>query len=170
MAEKGKAAAEGDAAEGGKSNKKLIVILAIVVLLSIGISVGVTLFFLSGNDSTDNVEETPSEPVQKTALYTELKPPFVVALNVDNRQRYLQIYVSIMSRDQGALDTLDQHMPVVRSKLIALFSGQDFMQLQTGEGKQALQDAALDVVTNVLDQEGASGSIEKVLFTNFVMQ
>ena len=51
MAEEENKAEDGQESEGG-SKKKLIIVIAIVALLAVGISVGVTLFLLGGEEET----------------------------------------------------------------------------------------------------------------------
>ncbi len=161
-----------DQAEGGKSNKKLIIIVAIVVILSIGLSIGVTLFFLKGDDGKASSEESkePVEEVKMPAVYLDIKPPFVVTFDVEGRQRYMQVFVSAQSRDQVSLDLMELHMPLIRNKLIMQFSGQDFQLLQTPEGKEKLRIDSLTLINEMLEKEASGSSIEQVLFTNFVMQ
>ncbi|MCP5206443.1 MAG: flagellar basal body-associated FliL family protein [Hahellaceae bacterium] len=162
---------EAPAEEGGKSNKKMLIIIVIVVILTIAVSVGAT-FFLLG-DKEEGAESAPAEvaePVKLPALYYEVKPPFIVAMNVDGKQRYMQIYASVMARDQAALDTLDMHMPLIRNKMIMLYSSQDFEAVQTLEGKEQLRLKSKEIIQEVLAQEAEGTEIEQVLFTNFVMQ
>lgn len=159
--------------EGGKSNKKLIIIIAIVVLLSIGLSIGATIFFLGGSGESEQAAATPAEPaepVKQPAVYLELKPAFVITYNVEGRQRYMQAHVSVMSRSQSVLSTLELHMPLIRNRVIMMFSGQDFNQLQSHEGKEQLREKTLGLINGILEKEGNGELIEQVLFTNFVMQ
>lgn len=158
---------------GGGSNKKMIIIIAIVVILTIGLSVGVTIFLLNsddGGDSAGGEEEVAAEPVDLPAIYFDIKPPFVVAINVDGKQRYLQIHMSVMGRQQSAFDVLDLHMPLIRNKLILFYSSQDFEYIQTNEGKEELRAKSKEMIQEILTQESEGDEIEQVLFTNFVMQ
>lgn len=157
---------------GGKSNKKLIIIVAIVVILSIGLSIGATLFFLQGDSASaeESADAEPVEEVKKPAIYLDIKPPFVVTFDVEGRQRYMQVFVSVQGRDQAAIDAMELHMPLIRNKLIMLFSGQNFTALQAAEGKAALREESLTLINEILGKEADGASIEQVLFTNFVMQ
>lgn len=160
------------AAEAPKSNKKLIIIIAIAVIIAIAASVGATLFFLGSDSNAENASTepaAPAEPVKKPALYADLKPQFVVTFDVGGKQRYMQVYVTAMGRDKAALDGLELHMPVIRNQLIRLFSSQDFVQLQSNEGKENLRAECLKAVNSVVHKETGS-EIEEILFTNFVMQ
>ncbi len=170
MAEKKAEENQEEAAQGG-SKKKLIIIIAIVVLISIGASIGVTLFFLGGSSGgTSDEPAEPTEPVKKPALYYDFKPAFIVAMNVGGKQRYMQIHLAAMGREQAAFDTLEMHMPLVRNKLIALYGAQDFEKLQTKEGKEFLQEESKRIINEILQQEGDGLEVEKTLFSNFVMQ
>ncbi len=163
-------AAENQGENAPGSKKKLIIIIALVVLISVGASIGATLFFLSG-DSPDVAEaQVPVEPVKRPALYYEFDPAFIVAINVGGKQRYMQIHLSVMGRSQAAFDVIEQHMPLVRNKLIALYGSQDFTRMQTPEGKAFLLEESRRIVMEVLAEESAGEKIERALFTNFVMQ
>jgi len=178
MAKKDKKAedqAEGageDGAQGGKSKKKLIIIVAIVIIMAIGLSIGATLFFLGGDDGegSEAKDDASVEDVKLPAVYLDIKPPFVVTYDVSGKQRYMQVFVSAQSRDQASLDAMELHMPLIRNKLIMLFSAEDFQQLQTPEGKESLRTSSLALINEMLEKESSGSSIEQVLFTNFVMQ
>jgi len=158
-------------ASGGKSNKKVIIIVALIAVLAIGLSVGVTVFLLGGDDSDvegDDIEIV-EEPVKLPASYFELKPPFLVTFDVGGRQRYMQVHVSVSSRDMSAFDAIEHHMPLIRSKIISAYSAVKFEEIQADAGKLALQVKTIEVINGVLEGEGAT-QVENVFFTNFVLQ
>jgi len=153
----------------GKSKKKLIIIIALVAVLAIGLSVGATIYLLGGSEPEVIAEDVIAEPTKEPAIYLSINPPFLVTFNVDGRQRYMQISVSVSSRDGGALDTLEYHMPLILSKLRSMYGAQVFDEIKTDSGKLALQSKTVDVINEILAAEGAS-QIENVYFTNFVLQ
>ncbi len=157
---------------GSKSKKKVIIVIILVAILAIGLSVGVTLFLLSdGSDSNDGAEEStvPEEPVKMPASYLDIKPAFLVTFNVEGRQRYMQISLSVSSRDASAFNALEYHMPLIRSRLISTYGGMDFNTIKTEAGKVDLQLKTVEIINVVLESEG-SAPIENVYFTNFVLQ
>lgn len=157
---------------GGKSNKKLIIIIVVVAFLAIGLSVGATLFLLGGDgdEAEEAVEsEVVVEQVKLPASYFDIKPAFLVTFNVGGRQRYMQISLSVSSRDASVFDALEHHMPLIRSKLISTYGSQKFEEIETNDGKLMLQAKTIEVINNVLDGEGEP-PIENVFFTNFVLQ
>ncbi len=148
-------------ASGGK--KKLIIIIALALVLLGAVAGGVYYFFFSGDD-IDSVEEyTPS-------VYFEFDPAFTVDFIVDGKQRYLQLSLTVKSKDMEPINSVTLHMPLIRNSLVLLFSSQSFANLQTDEGKQALKQASVDAINKILEQETGEGGIDSVLFTNFVMQ
>jgi flagellar FliL protein len=156
---------------GSKSNKKLIIIIVLGTLLAIGLSVGVTLFLLMGDDKPDEELDgaTPIEEVKIPASYLDVTPPFLVTFNVDGRQRYMQISFSVSSRDAAVFTSIEYHMPLIRSKLISTYGGMDFNLIKTDPGKVELQKKTVEIINAVLSSEG-EGQIENIYFTNFVLQ
>ena len=155
--------------EQGKSgSKKLIIIIAVLVLLLIGGGVA-AFFLLSGSDQQAEQVEN-AEPVQKPAIYFDFKPPFVVNYQWKGRQRYVQISMSVMTREEKVVDTLTTHMPLVRNNLVMILGSQDFENLRTPEGKEAVRESILEELNRILTDEMGEPGVEKVLFTNFVMQ
>lgn len=167
-------AEESPQAPAGKS-KKGIIIIAVAALLAVVLSVAATLFLLGGDDQApdENAEtEITEEGEQQNAgpaLYYEIKPAFLSTFSVGNRQRYMQITLSVSSREQQALDAVDYHMPLLKSKLNSLFGSQDFEQVQTDAGKNALREKVLSTINEVLEAEQES-LVENVFFINFVLQ
>lgn len=173
MAKKQAPAAEGAAAEGkGKGKLKLIIIIIVALLLVIGASVGAT-WFLLGKKSAEPehaAPAAPAAPVHLAAVYQALVPAFVVNYNADGRQRYMQVTVTLMGRDQAQMDALKAQLPQVRNQLVMLFSGQDFNSLLTPVGKEMLRQQATSKVQELAKKLTGQTAIEQVLFTNLVLQ
>ncbi len=163
---------------GGK--KKLIIFIVLAIVL-IGASIGGTLvavkmlspepevvqeFDEDGNPITSAEEEEVKGP----AIYFPLKPALIVNYDVRGRQRFLQAEISVMTREEDVVNAVEIHMPMMRNNLILLFSGQTYDELQTDEGRELLKQDSLKELQNILEQEIGKPGIEKILFTNFVMQ
>ena len=157
----------GNGKTGGKL--KTIIIIVLGVCLAVGLSVAATLWFLgaSGNDGADS-DDGKKADVHKPASYFELEEPLTVSVVAD-RQRYLQAHVAFAMREHDVSAGLERHLPTIRSRLRGLLQAKTFTQLQTREGKEELLKEMRGVVNNTLEAEGEH-SIERVLFTNFVMQ
>ncbi|SIS46970.1 flagellar basal body-associated FliL family protein [Neptunomonas antarctica] len=162
-----------EATEGGKSKKKLIIFIALGVIIVAILSAAAVYFLLgSGSDEPDAV----AEPVRKEAIYSKVrtlegKPSFVATLkSADGKRHYLRAFVEAKSRDQDVVDALTLHMPLVVSRLNQLFSMQSFDDLQTIQAKQKLRQDATQLVQDFLQEKMGKPGIEKILFTDFVMQ
>lgn len=172
MAKK-EAAPAADGQPAGKSKLKLIMLIVVGLLLAVGLSIGGTWFILSKGDKHEEAkpeEAAAAAPVLQPAIYQDLMPAFVVNFNYQNRTRYLQVSMALMSRDAAGMEKLKVHMPVLRNRLVMLLSGQDFAALQTPLGKEMLLQQALASVQELAQKETGSTVVEQVLFTNFVLQ
>ncbi|OUR69449.1 flagellar protein [Marinomonas sp. 42_23_T18] len=162
-----------DGAKGGKA-KLIIIIVAAVLVLAVGGGAAYFLLSDSSEDESAAATEQVSQDVGASssgpAIYLKLDPAFVVDFIVGGKQRYLQLNLTVKSRDQGQIDAIKIHMPLIRNSLVLLFSSQEFNELQSTEGKMALKLSAVESINTILQQETNAGGVEDVLFTNFVMQ
>ena len=160
-----------DVAEEEKPKSKLmLIIIILVVLLGGG---GAAAFFLmssGGGEGGEMGEDGEIVEVRKPAIYLPMKPPFVINYASKGRQRYAQINVSLMARDSAIIDEMMRHMPLIRNNLVAVFSSQEFEEVITTEGKESMRDLALEEIQAILMEEVGEPGLEKVLFTNFVIQ
>lgn len=153
--------------EKPKSKMLLFIIIGLVALMAGG---GIAAFFMMSGGSDTAAGDASKEPVNRPAIYYDLKPPFVVNYSWKGRQRYVQISAAIMTRDEKAIEALQKHMPLVQANLVEIFGSQDFEGLRTPEGKEALRQTALVELQKIVNDEIGSPGVEKLLFTNFVMQ
>ncbi len=113
--------------------------------------------------------EAPSVP-KTPALYVALEPAFIVNLEDERAQRFLQVQVEIMSRDAKAIEQVQKHTPRIRSQLLLLFGQQKAAELATRPGKEKLQADVLAEIQSVLRAETGKADVEAVYFTSFVIQ
>ncbi len=162
-----------EAVEGGKSKKKLIIFVVIGALLVAALSAGAAYFFLGSSADAPVVE---AAPVRKEAIYSKVrtlggKPSFVATLkSADGKRHFLRAFVEAKSREQDVVDALTLHMPLVVSRLNVLFSSQSFEELQSIQGKEKLRQDSTQLVQELLQEKIGKPGIEKILFTDFVMQ
>ncbi len=181
--------AKDDAKPSAKKGSNLIKILLIVIgaVVLIGGSVGATLVL------TGALQKKPEEaasvaapaaghgaashPAAATAssnklppLYQPIEPPFIVNFEDQGVLRYLQIGLSVMTRDKLVVDAITTHMPQIRNDLILLFADQKMETLGNNAGKEKLRVQAMEKVQAVLSKEIGSPGIEDIYFTAFVLQ
>ena len=149
-------------------NKKIILVVAIAVVF--GIVAGGTVVLFLPSESNDEVAQ--DEPAGRTdkAIYYTMRQPFIVNSTKGNKTRFLQADIVVMARSNSAIESLMLHTPTIRGEIINLLVDHDFLVLSTHEGKEALREQLKNLINEVLAKESAEGSIESVLFSNFVMQ
>ena len=93
-------------------------------------------------------------------------PALIVSANYQGRLRYLQVKLSVMTRDSETLNELDVNTPLIQDALIMLLNEYPFDRLETPEGKEDFRKRALVRVQEVIADE----KVESLLFTGFVIQ
>ena len=152
---------------------KKIIIIVVVALLLVGGGVGGYLM-LSGEDAGSEegaADVANAEPVvvESDPIYLPLDPAFVVNFEQQGNIRYLQLSLQIMSYHEEVVEKVSANIPAVRNSLIMLFSGQDYDQLNTSEGKENLRQLVLQSINGVVKLNGEK-KVDDVYFTGFVMQ
>jgi len=164
-----------------KSGKKKLIIIILAALLLLGGIGGGLMFFLQPDEPQEMpvAEDGEMAEVQESsffgddnpkALYKELRPEFIVTFEANGRQRYVQLNVTLVTRDEEIIPILANNDPVVRNTLVLLFAKQNYLELQTREGKEMLKKSATKAIQDLMVKEIGKKGIETVLFTNFVMQ
>jgi flagellar FliL protein len=153
-------------AQGGGRKKLIIIGVAILVLL---LAAGGAAYFLLGADDGETVAE--EEEVEKPdPLYLKLDPAFVVNLTPGGSVKVLQISIEVMTRTPTVVETLQANDPMIRHHVLNLLEQQQAADLMTVEGREALQQGILDLLTEKLNSLKEPGAVEGVFFTQFVMQ
>ena len=194
MAEKEEKDLDLDTDNAGKSKTNLLIIILIVVILAVGGGVA-AMFLLGGDDDASegnsSGDQAAAPVVKAPAIFSNMRPTFILNFEDTSKARYMQVDISVMSRSQASIDLALEHSPVIRNNIITIMGGHTFDQLNTKEGKAKLRKSILNsinetitsVVTNstppASDESGdgagavaAPGTsyIEAVYFTSFVMQ
>ena len=187
--EKGKEA-ELEIDGGGKKKKMMIIIIAVVVLLAGG---GGGYFFLMGDDSSASTEQAGSASEGEsadggsegesadgaskssgahvgTALYVPMPRPFRFNVPGAARDRLVEIRVQLLVRGGDNEENAKMNVPLIESTLLNIFSQGNADDLATSAGKEALKQQSLAAVQLVMKDLEGHETVEKVLFTGFVMQ
>ncbi len=164
---------EEESSSGGSKGKLIIMVEAGLLLMAT--IIGATLYFLGLFGGDDEIEDGAGIPeevveVQAAAMYYPIKPSFIVNFQSRGRQRYLQVDVNIMTRGSKVFDAIQAHLPLIKNQLVMLFSGENYENLQTDEGRELLRQKAQHEVQAIVEQETGLAGVEQILFTNFVMQ
>jgi flagellar FliL protein len=154
----------------GKGKLKLILLIVLALLLVVGVSIGATWYVMHSTKSKPDATADVVSNVKPAAIYESMAPAFVANFNQSGRQRYMQVSITLLARNQADLDALKVHMPVIRNNLVMLFSAQSFDALATPIGQEMLRQKATASVQEVAQKEVGKVVVEQLLFTNFVLQ
>ena len=160
--------------QGGKKKLIIIIAAALVLLLAIG---GGAAFFLLGHskdekskDGGKTEEEKAAEAAAKMAMYVVLPRPFVFNVEAKPRYRLVQIKVALMVRGPKNEALARLHTPLVEGALLKVLTMASAQQLSNVEGRAKLKSDALAAVKQTLRSVTEENVVDKVLFTDFVMQ
>lgn len=157
----------------GGSKLKMIIIIAVVVVLLLVAGIGAALFFtgaFSAKKGGGGANAAHAAVAKHPPIYFSIQPAMVVNFQNPTQARYLQVAIDVMARDPKVIKEVKNNMPAIRNRLIILLSAQHYDRISTPDGKQKLRKEVRDSINAVLKEAGASGQIEQVYFTNFVMQ
>lgn len=153
-----------------KGKKKLIIIIAaVVVLLAVG---GGAAFFLLGSDDAEaEIQQSNSQTaLPDPASYVNIPQPFLFSAPGKQRDRLVQIKVQLMVRGIKNEDLARHHSPLIESTILNTFGTATVEQLRTPTGRTKLRDQATENIRATLKELVGQPVIEKVLFTDFVIQ
>ncbi|MBI3712960.1 MAG: flagellar basal body-associated protein FliL [Burkholderiales bacterium] len=156
-----------EGAPAPKSKKKLIVIIvaAVVLLAAAG---GGAMMFLGKKKSSDKKEEHKEEHA-KAPVFMPLEP-FVVNLQSDEGDKYLQVQMTLQVEDDAQVNLIKANAPQVRSRLLMLLSSKDANEVLTPEGKEKLIQEIIEQVSLPFVPKGEPQKVSGVFFTSFVVQ
>lgn len=178
---------DSDDEETAPKSKKMmiIIIIAVVLLLIVGIAGGLfaTGFFddeeqshteqtTDGEDGagTGTKDKESAEEQSTEFLYWALEPAFVLNFEGKSKARYMQIGLELVTTNNKAYVGIKKHMPVIRSEIVLLLSGQKYEEMVTPEGKEQLRAEIIEVINAILQERKIKSSITNIYFTSFVMQ
>ncbi len=120
---------------------------------------------------------TDSESQRKQAAsvdspisYVNLAQPFVFNVTGDSRDRLVKIKTQLMVRGAENEQLARYHSPLIESALLSTFASATVEQLRSPRGRIELRDRASDDIKAALNAAVGMPVIEKVLFTDFVIQ
>ena len=164
-------ATENEAPEEQKSGlkKKLLFIVGPLVLVGGGVFAGMT--FMGGDEPAEGDEAVAEEPASKPAIYQSLHPPLVVNFKDSvGDAHYMQVTMEVMARDQGIINSVREHTPVIRNALILLYANAIYEEIATREGKEKMLADGLAEIQRVMTEQVGEPGVEALYFTALVIQ
>jgi flagellar FliL protein len=147
----------------------LILIVVLVVLLGAGGAAGWMLFNKHSKPATGDktVADTAAPKRAEKPVFLDLDS---FTVNLEGGDRLLYVGMTLQLGNESTQEFLRAHLPQVRNRMLMVLSGQDADALITSDGKQKLAEA---IRTSLLKQfAGARPAllVDKVLFTQFIVQ
>ena len=115
-------------------------------------------------------EDTNPDGTPRVAVYMDIEQPFVVNFQDEGQLRYLQITISVMTKNPKVVEEMKRHMPLIRNNLVMLFSGQTREGIISREGKEKIRKEAEAEVQKILKEQTGNPGVKALYFTSFVMQ
>lgn len=158
------------AESGGGLMKKLMFVGIGLALVGAGVFGGMT--FFGGDAPAEDAAAVEEEaPEEGPALYTSLHPPLVVNFQDSvGDSHFMQITMEVMARDQNIINSVRDHVPVIRNSLILLYSGAIYEEVTTREGKEKMLADGLAEIQSVMTEQVGEPGVEAVYFTALVIQ
>ena len=165
--------------EKPKSSSKGLIFIVLGAALVTVLGVFVALYYMGifppkdkGGAEHGKVESKKEEHVeQKPVIYLALTPAFSANFKNNSEARLVQIEIAVASTDQGVIDAVTKHAPMLRNNILMILGGDDPTLLKTAEGKEALRKKIKEEIKKViLEQTKFKKGVDEVYFTGFVMQ
>lgn len=151
---------------------KKMIMIGVGALALVGISVGASVFLMGmmAKEPVAAAALEAEEPLPEEVFYYNVQPEFVVNFQGKSRVKFLMIEMVVASNDEEVPTILSDHDPELRNSLLMLLAEQDSEVLKTNEGKEALREAALAKIDEVVGKHYRTERIKDVFITRLVMQ
>jgi flagellar FliL protein len=169
VAEKSAKNDQADEKPRGGSNKLLMIVLALLVVLVGGLG-GVAYLVLTGHNPLSSQQGAVAQPQSKPEappVFSKLDT-FVVNLSGPGGT-LLQVDMQAELADAATQQKLTDYMPKVRSAVILLLSAKTPEELATPNGKLKLKNQIKQVINGAMDS-GDEEPVKNVVFTSFIIQ
>ncbi len=128
-----------------------------------------------GSDEPDQAESSQQAQVKASdaapIAYVNLPQAFVFNVTGgDSRDRLVQIKAQLMVRGAENEELARYHSPLIESSMLSTFASATVDQLRSPTGRVELRDRASEDIKAALNAAVGKPVIEKVLFTDFVIQ
>lgn len=103
-------------------------------------------------------------------IYFGLEPDIITNyISEPNKIGFVSVSIEFMLADNGSLDVIEKHEPLIRDKIISLLGQQSAPQLRSLTGREEIRVMIQNEVNNLLKQESGKAVIENLLFTKFLL-
>jgi len=146
----------------------LILIIVLVVLLGGGGAAGWMLLNKHPQKAGEKaVAATPAPQRDAKPVFFDLD---AFTVNLEGGDRLLYVGMTLQLGNESSKEFVRAHLPQVRNRLLMVLSGQDASTLITSDGKQKLAESIREALTKQFADAQPALLVDKVLFTQFIVQ
>jgi flagellar basal body-associated protein FliL len=158
----------------GRSKLPMILSIVAALILGLGGGYGISMVMGGGQEAGDSTVSAPDQEGSDAELYEEMSVDrgiyplglFTVNLRGVGGGRVLRVEIEI-EVNSLLLETIEASRPGLRDATIKLVSDYSYTDVEGLDGKLRLQD---DLLTQLNKFMGRTGRIERVYFSQFVVQ
>lgn len=157
------------------SNKLMIIMMGLLVLLMVGIGGGLFMMW-SRVSALDQVVNPPSEEEnqkanEETSQEAKIRPVFPLESFIANLadpggNRFLRTTMELELENDDLTEELGKRLPQIRDCILMILPTRRYQDIQTVEGKIALRTEIIAKLNALLKKE----AISNIYFTEFVTQ
>lgn len=159
---------EGEAKRETMSNRKIIIIIVVALLINVALVAGVLMFTLDRQGGAKAAEASvPKGTAKKEAPFIYPLEPFVVNIHDGTDLRYMKLKVELeTTHGPDDKSVLDPYLPQLRDAILLLLTTKSLQDISDLDGKNRLRKEILTAVDRILPP----GRVSQVLFTDFMVQ
>ena len=119
--------------------------------------------------TTAHAQEEEATVANAPSAYVSLFPALVGNYGAGTKLKYYKADIALRVKAENVAK-VEYHEPLIRDQLIQLFAQQTDENMSSNEGKEAMRQAALVQVQNVLKEEEGDILVDDLLFNNLIVQ
>lgn len=165
--------------KGGGLLKMVLAGAGALALLAVGILAGPAIQGLLAGETPgeEPAAAAAGEPAAQSerdkdpAIYQGLHPALVVNFrDALGEPHFMQLEMEVMARDQGVINAVREHTPVIRNNLILLYGNVKYEDVTTRAGKERMLADGLAEIQRIMAERVGEPNVEALYFTSLIIQ
>ena len=158
------------------SNKILIMLIGVVMVLMLGLGGGLFMMWnklsametrvQSTAEDAEQDDQDSSVPVEKLLGPIFSLETFIVNLADEGGKRYLRMTIDLELDSEELESEVKKRLPQVRDSVLTILPAKRFDDISSAKGKTALRDQMLERINGLLTR----GKVTNIYFKEFVVQ
>lgn len=154
-------AEQAEAAVRKSTDKSVMAMLIFLAFVLIAVAGGAAWMFVQQENEGANSLERP---------HFMKMDPFIITLKSESRPHYLQIKLSLMSRNPKVLGKLENYRPMIRNEIIRFLNTLSYADVLKPEAPDAIRSESINRVNQLLAEEQVRVTLDDLIITDLVIQ